>query len=215
MTADTTGASEKPVTDINSGAVLCGECGTLFRAKEGEGRCPYCHKMSRVRIKNSVSRTWALVIASMILYVPANLFPIMTLEIMGDERPNTILGGIIQFYQHGMYFICAVVFVASFVVPIFKLVSLVYLLITLKRGNVSKMRRTKLYGVVEVIGKWSMLDVFVVCVMTGLVNTDKFSITAGVGIVFFASVVIMTMLASRSFDPRLIWDYGEEDDANT
>lgn len=213
MTADITGESKRTLTDRNSGGILCEQCGTLFRANGEEGRCPFCHKKSRVRIKNSVSRTWALVVASVILYVPANLFPVMTIEIMDNVSHKTILGGVVQFVQHGMYFIGAVVFVASFVVPIFKLSSLVYLLMTMKNGDTkSKLRRTRLYGIVEVIGKWSMLDVFVVCVMTGLVSTDMFKITAGDGIVFFASVVILTMLASRSFDPRLIWDYGENDD---
>jgi len=196
------------MTDVESGVILCTECGHLTPSEEETDVCACCGSTIHSRTKNSLSRTWALCITALILYIPANLYPIMDVQIMGDSSQNTILGGVIQFFQHRMYFICAVVFVASFVVPLFKLSALFYILLTLKKGkSLSNRRKTRLYSIVELIGKWSMLDVFVVCIMAGLINTGYFlKISAGVGIVYFASVVIITMLASNSFDTRLIWD---------
>ncbi|MCD8552523.1 paraquat-inducible protein A [Seleniivibrio sp.] len=196
------------MTDIESGVILCKECGTLNRSEDDTAECRCCGGTIHRRTKDSLSRTWALCITALILYIPANLYPIMDVQIMGESSRNTILGGVIQFFQHGMYFICAVVFVASFVVPLFKLSALFYILLTLRKGRkLSNRRKTRLYSIVELIGKWSMLDVFVVCIMAGLINVGYLlKITAGVGIVYFASVVIITMLASNSFDTRLIWD---------
>ena len=194
--------------DIDMHKILCTTCGTLLEPEDGEINCPVCGSCVAQRKKDSLARTWALTIASVILYVPANIFPVMDVQIFGDSTKNTIMQGVIQFYNHRMYFICAVVFVASFVVPVFKIGSLFYLLITLNRkSRLTKMQKTRLYGIVELIGKWSMLDVYVVAIMSGLVKTGYMvNITGGVGIVFFCSVVILTMLASASFDTRLIWD---------
>lgn len=195
--------------DIDYEKVLCTACGTLSETSEGEKHyCPVCSSSLHQRKKNSISRTWALTITAIILYIPANLFPVMTIEIFGDSTENTILQGVISFYEHGMYFICAVVFVASFVVPLFKIASLIYLMLTLKSGDKdSKIKKTKLYSLVVIIGKWSMLDVYVVAVMSGLIKTGYMAnISGGIGIVFFCVVVICTMLATSSFDTRLIWD---------
>lgn len=196
------------MTDIESGLILCTECGHLTPSEGETDVCNCCGSTIHRRTKNSLSRTWALCITALILYIPANLYPIMDVQIMGDSSQNTILGGVIQFFQHKMYFICAVVFIASFVVPLFKLSALFYILLTMKKGRrLSNRRKTRLYSIVELIGKWSMLDVFVVCIMAGLINTGYFlKISAGSGIVYFASVVIITMFASNSFDTRLIWD---------
>ena len=185
---------------------------TLIRSDDDEAVCPVCGNVAVRRRKNSLQRTWALCFTALALYLPANLFPIMNVEFMGNDSSNTILGGVIQFFEHKMYFICAVVFVASFVVPLFKLSALFYILSTLKSGrSVSNRTKTKLYSVVELIGKWSMLDVFVVSIMAGLINSGYFmNISAGPGIVFFAAVVIVTLMASKSFDTRLIWDMREE-----
>lgn len=196
------------MTDIESGMILCKECGTLNQSADDTAICGRCGGVINRRTKDSLSRTWALCITALILYIPANLYPIMDVQIMGESSSNTILGGVIQFFQHGMYFICAVVFVASFVVPLFKLSALFYILLTLRKGRkLSNRRKTRLYSMVELIGKWSMLDVFVVCIMAGLINMGFFlKITASVGIVYFSLVVIITMFASNSFDTRLIWD---------
>ncbi|MGE4318732.1 MAG: paraquat-inducible protein A [Deferribacterales bacterium] len=198
------------MTDIEAGYILCAECGTLVRSDEPEAYCGHCGAHVRRRSADSLNRAWALSIAALILYLPANIFPIMDVRIMGESSTNTILGGVIQFFQHRMYFICAVVFVASFVVPLFKLSALFYILLTLnKEKSLSNRKKTTLFKIVEIIGKWSMLDVFVVGIMAGLIDTGYLlKITAGPGIVFFASVVILTMMASASFDTRLIWDKG-------
>ncbi len=210
MTPEHSGTPEKDMTDIEAGYILCSECGTLVRSDEPESCCGHCGAYVKRRNTDSLNRAWALSITALILYLPANLFPIMDVQIMGESSTNTILGGVIQFFQHQMYFICAVVFVASFVVPLFKLSALFYILLTLNNEkSLSNKRKTALFKIIEIIGKWSMLDVFVVGIMAGLIDTGyMLKITAGPGIVFFASVVILTMMASNSFDTRLIWDKG-------
>jgi paraquat-inducible protein A len=202
------------VNDLKADAALCATCGTLLQRDEGEMACPVCSSIVHPRLKNSIQQTWALTIASILLYIPANFLPIMDVSIMNDTSSNTILQGVVQFYQYKMYFICAVVFVASFVVPIFKMTALVYLLVSLKRkSRLSKLQRTRLYYIIEHIGKWSMLDVYVVAIMSGLIETGYLiDITGGPGIVFFGLVVVLTMLASARFDTRLIWDYEEKDE---
>lgn len=195
-------------SDIDYNKVLCTVCGTLSDMEEGSIVCPVCNSSLHQRKEQSTYRTWALTLASIILYVPANLFPVMDVQILGESSKNTILQGVVQFYDHKMYFICAVVFVASFAVPIFKMSALIYLLLTGNKGSRnSRMRNTRLYYIVELIGKWSMLDVYVVAIMSGLIKTGYMvNITGGIGIVFFCAVVIMTMMASASYDSRLIWD---------
>jgi paraquat-inducible protein A len=208
MTNTFSGAGGDMRNDIDIGKVLCTVCGTLSEPAGAEMNCPVCSNRIMQRKRASISRTWALTVASVILYIPANIFPVMGVEFLGDSSQNTILQGVIQFYQHEMYLICVVVFVASFVVPLFKMASLFYLLATVKGGGrLSRLQKTKLYSIVEIIGKWSMLDVYVVAIMSGLIKTGYMvNITGGIGIVFFSAVVILTMLASASFDTRLIWD---------
>ena len=197
------------VNDINMGAALCTTCGTLVDSKGvDDGRCPVCNSCLEVRKKNSLQRTWALTIASLLLYLPANFLPMMDLQVLGESEKNTIIEGVIQFFKHEMYFIGAVVFTASFIVPLFKIGVLLYLLISIKRkSRLTNLQKTRLYSIIDHIGKWSMLDVFVVAIMAGLINTGYLlNVTGGTGVVFFAVVVILTMLASASFDTRLIWD---------
>lgn len=195
-------------TDIEIGGILCPTCRTLIDGGGAEeAGCPVCGTHARVRIKESVRRTWALIIAAAVLYIPANLLPVMDVSLLGESYKSTILEGVIEFYKADMFFICAVVFVASFVVPIFKMTVLFYLLVTMRHSRLTSLQKTRLYFIVELIGKWSMLDVYVVAVMAGLVNSGfVINITGGWGIVFFAAVVLLTMQASASFDPRLIWD---------
>jgi paraquat-inducible protein A len=200
------------INDIQAHAVLCSTCGELIDRDSAENAlCPVCNHKLHLRKKSSLQKTWALTIAALLLYIPANLLPVMSVDIFGDKTSNTILEGVVQFYEHKMYFIAIVVFTASFVVPLFKISALFYLLITInsERG-LSKLKKTKLFHVIEYIGKWSMLDVFVVAIMAGLINTGYvINISGGLGIVFFAAVVILTMKASASFDTRLIWDTQE------
>ena len=161
-------------------------------------------------------RTWAFVIAACILYFPANMLPVtVTTSFPRGEQQDTIMSGIIYFWVSGSWVVAAIIFIASFVVPLFKLAVMMLLLITVqRRSRWQLLQRTKLYRVVEVIGRWSMLDVFVVSLLTGLVQIHGFAaVHPGPGIAAFAAVVILTMLASMSFDPRLIWDAANERDS--
>lgn len=205
----TTAAAPSPIeTAARRGLMSCSHCGTVWEgAHEGEP-CARCLTHLHSRKPDSVRRTWALLISACILYLPANLLPVMITKSLFGTQYDTILSGVIYFWVSGAYGLAAIVFIASFLVPLFKLTALV-LLVTLsqRRSDWRQLERAKLYRVLEVIGRWSMLDVFVVSLLAGLVRIQGFAeITAGVGIGAFGGVVVLTMLASLSFDPRLIWD---------
>src|SRR5450830_2113439 len=189
----------------------CHHCGTVWEDVHEGQQCEVCHSALHVRKPDSLNRTWAFLIAACIMYIPANLMPVMTTTTLLDEQRDTIMSGIIYFWVDGSWELAIVVFIASFLVPLFKLVSLIILTVSARRrSSWQRLQRAKLYRVVESIGRWSMLDVFVVSLLTGLVQIEGFAkITAGVGVAAFGSVVVLTMLASLSFDPRLIWDQDE------
>ncbi|RBL66870.1 paraquat-inducible membrane protein A, partial [Pseudomonas sp. MWU13-2625] len=170
--------------------------------------------MVHPRRPNSILRTWALLLTAAILYIPANVLPIMTVSSLGQGDPSTIMSGVIQLVQHGMFPIAAVVFVASILVPTFKLVGIALLLFSVQRHQpLSARQRIIMYRFIEFIGRWSMLDIFVIAILVAVVNFGRLaSIEANLGAVAFASVVILTMLAAVTFDPRLIWDNTESDD---
>ena len=155
-----------------------------------------------------LSLTWAWLIAAIILYIPANALPIMTVTTLGRDEPSTILGGILLLWKLKMWPLAVLVFVASFLVPVLKLVVLGLLLITARRRSTWAQRhRTLLYRLTEIIGRWSMLDVFVVAILGALVAFGNLAtIHGGPGATAFGAVVVLTMLAAQSFDPRLIWD---------
>ncbi|WP_205627190.1 paraquat-inducible protein A [Herbaspirillum rhizosphaerae] len=198
---------------ISSGLRPCHHCGTVWEDARDDARCEVCNSPLHVRKIDSLNRTWAFLIAACIMYIPANLMPVMTTTTLLDEQQDTIMSGIIYFWVDGSWELAIVVFIASFLVPLFKLVSLIILTVSARRrSSWQRLQRAKLYRVVESIGRWSMLDVFVVSLLTGLVQIEGFAkITAGVGVAAFGSVVVLTMLASLSFDPRLIWDRDEPD----
>ena len=195
-------------TARQAGLSPCRHCGTVWReAAEGD-RCERCGTALHARKPDSINRTWALLIAAAVMYLPANLLPVMITRSIFGTQSDTILSGIIFFWISGSYGIAAIIFVASFLVPLFKLAALFVLLVTARRRSEWRRGdRARLYHVIEIIGRWSMLDVFVVSLLTGLVQIHGFAeITAGLGIAAFASVVVLTMLASLSFDPKLSWD---------
>lgn len=170
--------------------------------------CPRCHSKVRRRIKESYQRTLAFLIASAILYLPANLLPIMTTVQLGEKRTDTIFSGVIHLYESGNFVIASIVFVASIVVPVAKIVTLAYLLWAIRKGeHGNPKRQTFVYRVTEFVGRWSMIDVFVVTLLVAMV---QFGLLANVepngAIVCFAGVVVLTMLAAETFDPRLLWD---------
>ena len=199
---------------IDAGILICIECHELNKQEADEQICTRCGALVHARRPNSLVRTWALLITAAILYIPANMLPIMTVNSLGQGDPSTIMSGVIQLVQHGMIPIAAVVFIASILVPTFKLVGIALLLFSVQRRQpLSARQRIVMYRFIEFIGRWSMLDIFVIAILVAVVNFGRLaSIEANLGAIAFASVVILTMLAAVTFDPRLIWDSTESDD---
>lgn len=195
---------------IDAGLLVCHECHQLNRqAADHEGQtCTRCGALVHGRRPNSLARTWALLITSALLYIPANLLPIMSVSSFGKGHPDTIMSGVITLVQYDMLPIAAVVFIASILVPTFKLVGIALLLYSVQRHQpMSARQRILMYRFIEWIGRWSMLDIFVIAILVAVVNFGSLArIEAGFGAVAFASVVVLTMLAAVTFDPRLIWD---------
>lgn len=201
---------------IDAGILVCTECHELNTQEPDtdEQTCTRCGALIHPRRPNSLARTWALLVTAAILYIPANLLPIMTVNSLGQGEPSTIMAGVIQLVQHGMFPIAAVVFIASILVPTFKLVGIGLLLFSVQRHQpLSAQQRIVMYRFIEFIGRWSMLDIFVIAILVAVVNFGRLaSVEANIGAAAFASVVILTMLAAVTFDPRLIWDNTESDD---
>jgi paraquat-inducible protein A len=200
-------------TARSEGLISCHSCHLLSRRAEPAAimTCPRCGARLHPRKPNSIHRTWALVIAAFIFYIPANVLPITTVISFGKGQSDTIMSGVIYFIKTGMWPIALVIFVASVFVPLVKLCILTFLLITVQRKSSWRQKdRTRLYRITEVIGRWSMVDIFVVTILVALVNLGALaSIHARPGAIFFCAVVIITMFAAMSFDPRLIWDTEE------
>ena len=203
---------------IDAGILVCTECHELNTQEPDtdEQTCTRCGALIHPRRPNSLTRTWALLVTAAILYIPANLLPIMTVNSLGQGEPSTIMAGVIQLVQHGMFPIAAVVFIASILVPTFKLVGIGLLLFSVQRHQpLSAQQRIVMYRFIEFIGRWSMLDIFVIAILVAVVNFGRLaSVEANIGAAAFASVVILTMLAAVTFDPRLIWDNTESDDVH-
>ena len=178
-------------------------------------RCPRCGATLHLRIPDSLHRTVALLITASILYIPANLLPIMTTAQLGRSEDSTILGGVVLLMELGSYPVAGVIFIASVLVPIAKLLILYWLCWGVaRRHSTSHRQRAVMYRVTEFIGRWSMTDVFVVMILVALIHLGGLlRITPGAAAVAFGGMVIVTMLAARSFDPRLIWDeLGDRDE---
>lgn len=194
----------------------CHSCGKLSSLRQvpagGRAACRRCAAWVHVRKPDSVARTWALVITGAILYVPANIYPIMTVHFMGRGEPDTILSGVKHLFASGSWLVAILVFFASVTVPLVKLIGLSYLLLSIQLGWKWRPRdRTALYRLIEAVGRWSMLDLFMISVLVGLVRLGEIAtVSPGAGATFFAAVVVVTMLAAMCFDPRLIWDSVEE-----
>lgn len=201
---------------IDAGVLICHECHQLNRLQSDAGKqfCSRCGGRLHARRPNSLVRTWALLLTAAILYIPANLLPIMTVNSLGKGQSDTIMSGVIELVNYGMLPIAAVVFIASILVPTFKLVGIGLLLYSVQRHQpMSARQRILMYRFIEWIGRWSMLDIFVIAILVAVVNFGSLaSIEPGAGAVAFASVVILTMLAALTFDPRLIWDNTDSDD---
>jgi paraquat-inducible protein A len=191
-----------------AGAVGCETCGLLSVPREAEPTCPRCDSALHPRKPDSVARTWALVIAAAVLYIPANYFPVLTVMQLGAGQPSTILGGVEELFAARMYPLAVLVFFASIAIPMLKLLGLSTLLIATQTRRSGWLRdRTHLYHIVRWIGRWSMIDIFMESLLGALVRFGNvITIEPGIGAVSFCAVVILTMIAAETFDPRLMWD---------
>lgn len=203
----------KTVTAKSMGLMSCHVCQKLVKAphhddEQTELTCPRCGASMHMRIANSLSTTWALVIASSLLYIPANTLPVMTVVMLGQDTSDTIVSGVIHLIEAGMWPLALIVFVASIVVPLLKLTILVGLLVSVQRKSQWRLRdRSRLYRLTEFVGRWSMVDVFVIAILVALVQFGNLAdVDPGAGALSFGAVVVLTMFAANTFDPRLIWD---------
>lgn len=185
----------------------CDVCGLVLRADPSE-HCPRCAHSLEHRKTNSIVRVWACVIAAGILYVPANLLPVMTIVRGGRGGAHTIMGGVIELAENQLWGLAILVFLASVAVPLLKLAILISILVLTGRGSPAYLRwRTRLFKLVRQIGRWSMIDVFMVTIFVGLLHMGPLSnVTPDAGALAFAAVVVLTMLATEALDPRLMWD---------
>jgi paraquat-inducible protein A len=203
------------LTALNASLVSCHSCHLLCKvapaSKGAYAICPRCGTRLHARKPNSIARTWALVIAAFVFYIPANVLPITRVISFGKAQSDTIMSGVIYFVKSGSWPIALVIFVASVFVPLMKLFILTFLLISVQvKSRWRPKDRTRLYRITEAVGRWSMVDIYVVTILVALVKLGSLAtIQAGPGAIFFAGVVVITMFAAMSFDPRLIWDTQE------
>ena len=208
--------TELQMTAARASLLSCPACRLLHQSRclpmNCRQRCCRCGTKLSVRKPNSIAHTWALTLTALILYIPANLFPVMTVISYGEGEPDTILTGVTRLIENGMYPIALLVFFASIIVPIVKLIVMIFLLISIqKKSSWHPRQRTALYRVTEYIGRWSMLDIFMIAILAALVKVGAIAtVEPELGAIFFAGVVVITILAAKSFDPRLIWDAMEE-----
>lgn len=194
---------------------LCEVCGQLGKLASN-AHCTRCAAKLHHRKPHSVEYTWALLIAAYVLYVPANLLPIMeTRSLFGVQR-DTILSGVAFLWNSGSWILALIVFIASVAVPMLKLLSMTLLVVSVQvRNTMAPLPRTRLYRLLELIGRWSMLDVYVVAILVALVQAQSLATMApGPGVLAFGAVVILSMLATMAFDPRLIWDTASQTEIN-
>ncbi len=202
------GLATVPPLPADAPAARCAVCGLLAADDGAAARCPRCRARLHRRKPDSLARCWALVLTAAILYVPANVYPIMTVISFGAGSPDTILSGVRHLIESGMWPLALLVFFASITVPVLKIVGLVLLLLTTQARSQRHLRdRTRLYRVIESVGRWSMIDIFMLSILVALVRLGALAtVVPGVGAISFAAVVVTTMFAAMAFDPRLMWD---------
>lgn len=197
-------------TAARLGLLACPTCSLVSRAPGagGAAACPRCHGPLHARKPRSVARCWAFLVAAMALYVPANTLPIMYTRSLFGSQDDTIMSGVLFLWQSGSWYLALVVFVASILVPLAKIIGLALLLVSVQLGSQWRpLERARLYRLVESVGRWSMLDIFVVALLVTVVQlTALAAVRAGPAALAFGAVVVLTMIAAQSFDPRLIWD---------
>jgi paraquat-inducible protein A len=208
--------SQTEPTAARLGLLVCHCCGLISRhvpqtSAQSTCACSRCGAHLHMRKPHSIGRAWAFWISAVILYFPANLLPIMKTSSLFDSQRDTIMSGVIFLWNTGSWPLALLVFFASVVVPLLKLIALAYLLVSVQIGMTRRRhQRTRLYRMVEFVGRWSMLDIYVVTILVALVHLQSLAeIEAGPGALAFGAVVVLTMLSAMSFDPRLIWDANE------
>ena len=205
-------AMAAPTPSRRGQRLACDACGLVSHSasdlRKGVPHCPRCGSILRRRKPDSLARTWALTAAAAALYIPANILPVLTVIKLGQGAPSTILQGVQELASADQWPLAILVFVASIAVPVLKLLGMATLLVSTQRHMAGQLpRRTRLYKIVEAIGRWSMIDVFMISILTALVQMGTLAtVTPGTGAICFCGVVILTMLAARTFDPRLMWD---------
>ncbi|RKE39458.1 paraquat-inducible protein A [Paraburkholderia sp. BL23I1N1] len=202
-------------TAAGCGLMVCHSCGLMSKpaAHAHEALCPRCGARVHFRKLDSIARTWAFLIAAMILYIPANVLPVMHTSSLFGAQKDTIMSGVVYLWTSGSWPLAAIVFIASVVVPMLKILALVYLVASTQfHSRWQPQQRTRIYRLVEFVGRWSMLDIYVITMLVALVQFNALAtISAGPAAVAFGAVVVLTMFAAMSFDPRLIWDTVEKD----
>ncbi len=197
-------------TAMSRGLLVCHACGLLSHAQAHAHDivCPRCGDHLHSRKPDSYARSWALLITAMILYIPANILPMMHTSSLFGSQSDTIMSGVVYFWTSGSWYLALIIFFASIMVPMLKMIALMLLLITTQRQSTWQLgQRTRLYRVVEFVGRWSMLDIYVVAVIVALVQLKALAtIEPGTGAIAFGAVVVLTMFAAMAFDPRLMWD---------
>ncbi|HNY49019.1 MAG TPA: paraquat-inducible protein A [Smithella sp.] len=214
LKADSSSQQNDLFSAMSMGLVSCESCGLLSRPADVDnpGQCPRCGRRLAMRKHHAIQRTWALIIAALICYIPANLLPVMASTTMMSSENDTIISGVVLLYKTGSWHLALIVLIASVVIPLAKIMALAFLLITIQRRSVKEQReRLQLYRLINFVGRWSMLDVFVVTFTVALIQLQPLmAVQPGTGVLFFASVVVLTLFAAESFDPRLIWDSRHE-----
>jgi paraquat-inducible protein A len=202
--------SAAAVSALELGLHSCEGCGLLSRPAPGSahGRCPRCDEPLAFRKHDSLQRTWAYLIAAAVCYVPANVLPVLTTSTVKGSESDTILQGVVLLWSPTGWPLSLIVLIASIMIPSAKILALGYLLVGVqRRDRLAPRQRVRLYRTIEFVGRWSMVDVFVDTFTAALVQLQPLmSVEPGPGLFFFAAVVVLTMLAVESFDPRLIWD---------
>ncbi len=195
---------------MHRGLQSCEVCGLLSRPAPGAEvcRCPRCNKVLSFRKPDSIQRTWAFLLAAAVCYIPANVLPVLNTTTATGSESDTIMQGVVLLWSPSGWPLSLIVLVASIIIPSAKIIALAYLLISVQRDSIANNeRRLRLYRTIEFIGRWSMVDVFVDTFTAALIQLQPLmSVEPGPGLFFFAAVVVLTMLAVESFDPRLIWD---------
>jgi len=204
----------KNISALQQGYISCRHCHTLLNYQSNiKQYCPLCHSRVSPRIPHSVSRSWALLLSAFFLYIPANVLPIMSINKAGVVRTDTIMSGIIHLYNIEMQPIALIVFIASILVPLLKMLAVGIILLAIQlRWQDTVGLRSHLYHWVEFVGRWSMLDIFVISILLGVVKFSMASVSLEPAAFLFELVVILSMLSALQLDSRLIWDVDNDRD---